>query len=199
MLPQLLILIAIYGFSLEPLIWEPMNGRKLRGLHVRSGGTIIKQVAGLHTLDPIALDVWNSGAGSLTYTLSENSDWMSLSQTSGSSSGGRQTIVLNFDTDELPVGTYAGEISIRSDEASNDPIEIGIIVDVFDDFDHFEIGTIPSPRPAGIPFPVNIYACNASNETVGLFNDSVGLSAMADCIVEGAHKSSRRYRVGRYV
>jgi len=60
-------------------------------------------------------EIWNSGGDTLTYTLSESCDWLTLSTTSGTSNGEHDTITINIDTNGLTTGGYNYDISINSD------------------------------------------------------------------------------------
>jgi len=63
-------------------------------------------------------EVWNSGEQSLTYTISENLDWIEVSPISGSSDGEHDTITISVvDTMELS-GFYSGNIDISSNGGS---------------------------------------------------------------------------------
>ena len=54
----------------------------------------------------------NSGLGTLNYTISDNATWMSVSPTSGSSTGETDSITVNFSTTSLAAGTYNGTITV---------------------------------------------------------------------------------------
>jgi len=58
-------------------------------------------------------EIWNSGDGTLTYTLNENYGWLSCNPTSGSSTGEHDVITVTIDTTGLG-GTYNGYIYISS-------------------------------------------------------------------------------------
>lgn len=62
-------------------------------------------------------DIWNSGTGTLTYSLSESCSWLTVTS-SGSSTGEHDTITVNIDTTALSVGTYTCPITITSDGGS---------------------------------------------------------------------------------
>jgi hypothetical protein len=65
-----------------------------------------------------SFQIWNSGTGTLTYSLSESATWLTISPTSGSSTGEYDTITVNVDTTGLSVGLYTHPISITSDGGS---------------------------------------------------------------------------------
>jgi PKD repeat protein len=68
--------------------------------------------------DSTTFEIWNSGSGTLTYSLSENCGWVGVSPTSGSSTGAHDTITVNVDTTGLSEGSHTGDIAISSDDGS---------------------------------------------------------------------------------
>jgi len=77
-----------------------------------------------------SFDVWNSGGGTLSYTVSENASWLSLTPSGGTSTGGHGTMTVNFDTSSLAAGSYQATIIISSSGATNTPqtIPVSLIV-----------------------------------------------------------------------
>jgi hypothetical protein len=62
-------------------------------------------------------EIWNEcGCGTLTYTLSETSEWVTVHPTSGSSEGEIDLITINVDTDGLELGFYTCPIIITSND-----------------------------------------------------------------------------------
>ncbi|GAG34401.1 unnamed protein product, partial [marine sediment metagenome] len=72
-------------------------------------GSVRKGYKGSRTFE-----VWNSGGGSLSYSLSEGYGWLSLSPTSGTSTGEHDTIKVYINTSGLSVGSHSATISITS-------------------------------------------------------------------------------------
>jgi len=67
-------------------------------------------------------EVWNSGGGTLNYTLSEEVSWISsISPSSGSSTGGHNTHTVNYSTSGLSPDTYETNITIDGPGATNTP------------------------------------------------------------------------------
>ena len=63
-------------------------------------------------------EIWNSGGGTLDYTLSWDCGWVTVSPTSGSSTGGHNTITANIDTTDLSLGPHSCPISISSNDGN---------------------------------------------------------------------------------
>jgi hypothetical protein len=69
--------------------------------------------------DSTTFEIWNSGTGTLTYTLSESCGWVKLNLTSGSSTGEHDSITVDIDTAGLSEGPYTCNITISSNGGSD--------------------------------------------------------------------------------
>lgn len=102
-----------------------------------------------------AFDVWNSGAGTLNYSVYVNASWLSLSPSSGSSTGGHGDIIVTYATSDLAPGSYSASITISAPEASNNPqtIPVSLTVSATDPTPSPPSGSsqIPSSTPAPEP------------------------------------------------
>jgi len=67
------------------------------------------------------LSLWNSGAGTLTWSATDSADWLILSPTSGSSAGETDNIVLSVDISGMNAGSYAALVTISAPGAANTP------------------------------------------------------------------------------
>jgi hypothetical protein len=74
--------------------------------------------------------VKNSGAGTLNYSLSSNSAWLSVSPTSGSSTGEWDDIVLIANSANMNAGTHSGVITIDAPGATNTPARVTVSMTV---------------------------------------------------------------------
>jgi uncharacterized protein YprB with RNaseH-like and TPR domain len=63
-------------------------------------------------------EIWNSGTGTLTYTLSESCSWVEVNPASGSSIEEHDTITVDIDTAGLSEGLHTCDISISSNDGS---------------------------------------------------------------------------------
>ena len=75
-----------------------------------------------------AFQVWNSGSGTLNWSLADNVGWLSESPTTGSSTGaGSKTLVtVSVDVAGLDAGDYGGTITITDPAASNSPYGVPV-------------------------------------------------------------------------
>ncbi|MDK2971527.1 MAG: hypothetical protein PWP23_1282 [Candidatus Sumerlaeota bacterium] len=74
--------------------------------------------------------VRNSGRGTLNYTVSETSTWLSVSPAAGSSTGEADTITVSFDAGNLSPGNYTARITVSAPEATNSPQYIAVSLEV---------------------------------------------------------------------
>ncbi|MBU0942878.1 MAG: M6 family metalloprotease domain-containing protein [Proteobacteria bacterium] len=75
--------------------------------------------------------VFNSGGGTLSYTLSNNaSSWLTLSPTSGTATTEADQVTVTYTSNELSSGTYNGTITITDTGATNSPQTIPVTLTV---------------------------------------------------------------------
>lgn len=67
------------------------------------------------------LSIWNSGNGMLSWSISDSAPWLSVSPTSGSSTGEMDGVSLSVDTFGMTTGNYAAIITISAPGVSNTP------------------------------------------------------------------------------
>ncbi len=67
------------------------------------------------------LSIWNSGGGALTWSATDNADWLILSPTSGSSTEETNNITLSVDVSGMAAGNYGAVITIAAPNATNAP------------------------------------------------------------------------------
>ncbi|HBA83281.1 MAG TPA: hypothetical protein DCZ95_04220 [Verrucomicrobia bacterium] len=75
-------------------------------------------------------EVWNSGGGTMTYSIVDNASWLSVSPTSGTSAGEHDPLAITFNTAGLAVGAYAANITITSGNGPGSPKTIPVTLTV---------------------------------------------------------------------
>ncbi|HRX87255.1 MAG TPA: hypothetical protein P5572_19690, partial [Phycisphaerae bacterium] len=63
-------------------------------------------------VNSVSFDVWNSGTGSLSYSISDNASWLTLSPTSGTSAGERDTVTATVNRSGLNGDSYSAEVTV---------------------------------------------------------------------------------------
>ena len=76
-------------------------------------------------------EVWNSGGSTLTYAISANAAWVSVTPTGGTSTGEHDTITINYSTAALGTGKYSAIINITAPSTKNSPVQIPVDLTVF--------------------------------------------------------------------
>lgn len=66
-----------------------------------------------------SFDVFNSGEGIFSYTVTETSDWFSVSSADGTITGQVDTITVDYDPTGLGEGIYNGTITVESGDADD--------------------------------------------------------------------------------
>ncbi len=76
------------------------------------------------------LQISNSGGGTLNWNVGDNQSWLSLSPTSGSSTGETDNVTVSVDISNLPAGTYNAIIIISDPNANNSPQTVAVTLNL---------------------------------------------------------------------
>jgi hypothetical protein len=71
-------------------------------------------------------DVWNAGGGTLAYQISTDSGWLVCDVESGTSTGGKDSVMVAYSTAGLAAGTHSANILISDPNATNSPVTIPV-------------------------------------------------------------------------
>ncbi len=74
--------------------------------------------------------VRNSGTGILTYTITVDAPWLSVSPAGGTSTGEADTIAVTYTSDGLAPGTYTAAITVSDPEAANSPQTVPVTLTI---------------------------------------------------------------------
>ena len=77
------------------------------------------------------LTVQNLGNSFLSYTLTENVNWLSLDPTAGTSTGDQHTVTLSVQPQALAVGVHTGLVTVAANGTNADQ-QVTVVVDVFE-------------------------------------------------------------------
>ena len=77
-----------------------------------------------------SFEVWNAGAGILSYSISDDAAWLSVSPTSGTSTGEHDTINVIYDSTAMVAGVYSATITVTGTQALNSPQTIPVSLTV---------------------------------------------------------------------
>lgn len=73
-------------------------------------------------------EVWNCGGGTLSYTISDDREWIVVSPTSGSSTGEHDTITVTVNRSGLSPGHYTGTVTIDPNYGANQTVTVSMDV-----------------------------------------------------------------------
>ncbi|HOW17868.1 MAG TPA: hypothetical protein PLC79_02445 [Phycisphaerae bacterium] len=89
----------------------------------------IKATQGTNPRDQV-LVVANGGLGTVSYTISDDATWLSVSPTSGTATVQTDVITLHCETASLPVNTYTATITVVDPAVGNSPQRIPVTLTV---------------------------------------------------------------------
>jgi hypothetical protein len=72
-------------------------------------------------------NISNSGGGTLSWSVSDNKSWLSVTPTSGTNSG---TVTVKVNTSGLSAGTYTGTVTVSASGATNSPRTVSVSLTV---------------------------------------------------------------------
>jgi uncharacterized membrane protein len=132
------------------------------------------------------LEIWNSGIGTLTWSLSDDAAWLSESPTSGSSTGEHDTVAVSVDTTGMSAGDYSANITITATGASNSPQTVPVSLHISSAAPEI------SCKPESLSFTAGE---GGSNKTLEIWNSGIDtlnwtLSDDADWLSENATSGS---------
>lgn len=81
---------------------------------------------------PATFSVANGGSGTLSYTIADNVDWLTVTPASGVSTGEADSITVNFATAGLSAGNYSAAITVTSADAVNSPRIVSVTLQVLE-------------------------------------------------------------------
>jgi hypothetical protein len=126
------------------------------------------------------ITIKNTGQGTLNYTISDNADWLSITENSGTSTG--QAINHNISVDKSSLSAkdeYTAKILITSSEAYNNPQKVNVSLTISDDEDkHPEIQF----SPTNLAFTAQVGGNNPSSKNIFVSNSGEGtLDYLINC------------------
>jgi len=114
------------------------------------------------------LDIWNSGIGTLNWTLSDDAAWLSENPTGGSSTSAHDIVVLSVNTTGMSAGDYSANITITAPGASNSPQVVPVSL-------HISSPTLEiSFNPERLTFTAVEGGSTPANQTLEIWNSGGG-------------------------
>lgn len=91
-----------------------------------------------------ALGIWNSGGGTLEWSVSDDAAWLNLSPMNGSSIGGTSNVIVSVNISTLVPGDYTAVVTLSAPATPNSPQTVPIMLTV---------ASLPTPTPTPTPIP----------------------------------------------
>lgn len=85
------------------------------------------------------VQIWNSGGGTMAYSLNDDAGWLSLSPTNGTSGGESDPIIVSYNTSGLSSHVYTATITITATGAVNSPQTVPVTLTI-----------VPPQGPSGV-------------------------------------------------
>jgi hypothetical protein len=111
------------------------------------------------------LEIWNSGPGTLDWSVSDDADWLALAPTNGSSTGEKDEVTISVDIAGMSAGDYSATITIAAAGATNTPRTLAVSLTLTET----EAPTIAF-GPASLSFSAVAGEANPANKTLEIWN-----------------------------
>jgi len=109
------------------------------------------------------LEIWNSGGGTLEWSVSDDAEWLSESPTDGSSTGEHDTATVSVDAAGMSAGNYSANITITTPGASNGPQTVPVALYVGGKFTITGLDVTPEQVLPGQPVTVSAQVTNVGD------------------------------------
>jgi hypothetical protein len=117
-----------------------------------------------------ALEVWNSGTGTLDWSVGDDAAWLTLAPTSGSSGGEHDVVTALVDIADMSAGDYSATITIAAAGATNTPRTLAVSLILTET----EAPTIAF-SPASLSFGAVAGKADPANQTLEIWNSGTGI------------------------
>ncbi|MBI5360594.1 MAG: hypothetical protein HZA48_08440 [Planctomycetes bacterium] len=117
------------------------------------------------------LTIYNGGTANFTWTLQNDTDWMTVNPLTGSSVQVTD-VDITIDVSGRPAGVYSGMITVTAENASNSPVSVPVTLYIYNDTSSGSSstggsGSTVGAGDAGAPSILNLFS--PANGTTGLY------------------------------
>ena len=128
--------------------------------------------ATLGEADPAAQDlqIWNAGAGTLSYSISDDASWLEVAPTSGSSAGAaeKRGHAVKVALAGLAAGTHSATVTVTCAAASNSPQTVAVALNLSEKAPRIEVS------PASLSFAASAGGSNPAAQDFQVWNTGGG-------------------------
>jgi hypothetical protein len=118
---------------------------------------------------PETLGIWNSGGDTISWTLSDDADWLSENPANGNSTGEIDTVGVFVDIAGMSAGDYSADITITADGAGNSPQKVPVSLHI----STAAAAPVISFSPKSLSFTAGEGGSNPADETLEIWNSGV--------------------------
>jgi hypothetical protein len=115
------------------------------------------------------LEIWNSGQGTLAWTVNDNDAWLALVPTSGSSTGEHDEVTASVNTAGMSAGDYSATITIAAAGATNTPRTVAVSLTLTE-----TAAPAIAFDPASLSFSAVAGQANPASKTLEIWNAGTG-------------------------
>jgi len=120
------------------------------------------------------LTIWNSDKGTLNWVISDDAGWLTLSPSSGASTGESDSITVLVDTYGMDAGGYSASIAVSASGASNSPRTIAVDLSIVPSFTpEITLADAPAILDMSSDLPTGFEHLDAASENIS--NEDLGL------------------------
>ncbi len=124
------------------------------------------------------LEISNSGVGTISWTLSDDAEWLSESPTTGSSTGEPDMVTVSVDVAGMSVGDYSADITITADGVINSPWTVPVSLHISPPAPEISFG------PESLSFTAVKGGSAPADETLEIWNS--GIDTLSWSVSDGA-------------
>jgi len=115
------------------------------------------------------LEIWNSGPGTVDWSVSDDAAWLALAPASGSSSGEHDEVTASVDIAGMSAGDYSATMTIAAAGATNTPRTLAVSLTLTG-----TEGPTIAFGPASLGFSAVVDEANPANKTLEIWNSGTG-------------------------
>ena len=160
--------------------------------------------------DSQTFSIKNSGSGTMNWSVTDNTGWLSCSPSSGTNAG---VVTASVDISGLSVGNYSGTITVSSANASNSPQTVSVTLNAYGPgasegpFGHYSTPENGSTISSSVPFTgwalddigvdsVKIYRGNQEGSSLVYIGDAVFVEGARPDVEQAYPNTPMNYRAG---
>lgn len=107
-------------------VWQWTQAVPAQPTISRSPASVSRAITEGQNLPNDAFTVWNSGGGTLSYSITDDRDWIVVTPIAGTCTTETDTITIQYSVSDLPPGNYSATIVISDPNSTNGTVTVSI-------------------------------------------------------------------------